>query len=246
MRTLQLVQVNSELAFWAACEKETRWLYEEIFQHGCYDDIRLPEGAFVLDVGANIGMFTYFIKRRCPSARILAFEPMPESIRALRENIAAHGLDQVVVEEFGLGSTYEEEVEFTYYPVQPGNSTRYPEEKQLQKTVLLDLEPPDEVELEHIGYPVTAAIRPIADYLPADRHVDLLKVDVEGAELDVMRGIRPEQWPLIDQVMLEVQDLDGRLQAICDLLREHGLSPEVRPSPLIPPGVLTFTVHADR
>jgi FkbM family methyltransferase len=53
--------------------------------------------------------------------------------------------------------------------------------------------------------------------------VDLLKVDVEGAELDVLRGIRDEDWPKLRSLVIEVQDEDGRLQAIQDLLARHGL-----------------------
>ena len=33
------------------------------------------------------------------------------------------------------------------------------------------------------------------------RHIDLLKIDVEGAELDVLRGVDAEHWPRIRQVL---------------------------------------------
>jgi FkbM family methyltransferase len=52
--------------------------------------------------------------------------------------------------------------------------------------------------------------------------VDLLKVDVEGAELEVLRGIRAEDWPKLQSMVLEVHDEDGRLQAMLDLLARHG------------------------
>src|SRR5262249_60403938 len=42
-------------------------------------------------------------------------------------------------------------------------------------------------------------------------HIDLLKVDVEKAELDVLEGIEATDWPRIRQVVVEVHDLDGRL-----------------------------------
>jgi type II secretory ATPase GspE/PulE/Tfp pilus assembly ATPase PilB-like protein len=35
--------------------------------------------------------------------------------------------------------------------------------------------------------------------------IGLLKVDVEGAELEVLRGIDAEQWPRIDQVVMELE-----------------------------------------
>ena len=52
--------------------------------------------------------------------------------------------------------------------------------------------------------------------------IDLLKVDVEGAELSVLRGVAPEHWGRVQQVVLEGHDQNGELQIIGDLLTGHG------------------------
>eukprot|EP00455_Lapot_gusevi_P033202 TRINITY_DN3628_c0_g1_i1.p1 TRINITY_DN3628_c0_g1~~TRINITY_DN3628_c0_g1_i1.p1 ORF type:complete len:331 (+),score=53.21 TRINITY_DN3628_c0_g1_i1:69-1061(+) len=53
--------------------------------------------------------------------------------------------------------------------------------------------------------------------------VSLLKVDVEGAELDVLLGITEEKhWNAIDQIVLEVHDLEKRVETITTLLEKHG------------------------
>ena len=61
-----------------------------------------------------------------------------------------------------------------------------------------------------------------------DRHgidgIDLLKVDVEGAELEVLEGVTGHDWSRIRSVVVEVQDVDGRLGAIDTLLRDYGLT----------------------
>lgn len=50
--------------------------------------------------------------------------------------------------------------------------------------------------------------------------IDLLKIDVERAELDVLSGISNADWGLISQVALEVHDMQGRLEQILELLKD--------------------------
>ncbi len=52
--------------------------------------------------------------------------------------------------------------------------------------------------------------------------VDLLKVDVEGAEESVLQGIQGEHWPRIRQVVAEVHDANGRAARMRRLLESHG------------------------
>jgi phthiocerol/phenolphthiocerol synthesis type-I polyketide synthase E len=54
--------------------------------------------------------------------------------------------------------------------------------------------------------------------------IDLLKVDVEKAEWDVLMGIDEEDWPKIQQVVVEVHDLDGRVDAVHRLLQDKGFT----------------------
>jgi FkbM family methyltransferase len=56
----------------------------------------------------------------------------------------------------------------------------------------------------------------------AVERIDLLKIDVEGAEWEVLTGVG-EAWPKVGAVTVEVHDMDGRVQKVCDLLRAKGL-----------------------
>ena len=54
--------------------------------------------------------------------------------------------------------------------------------------------------------------------------VDLLKIDVEGRELDVLRGLGSKSWPIVKEVVMETHNRDGRQAAIESLLRANGLT----------------------
>lgn len=58
--------------------------------------------------------------------------------------------------------------------------------------------------------------------------IDLLKIDVEGAELSVLRGISDSDWERVRQVVLEVETKDLR-EAVCELLKSHGFDVQVEP-----------------
>ena len=57
--------------------------------------------------------------------------------------------------------------------------------------------------------------------------IDLLKVDVEGAEELVLEGVKkPEHWAKIRQVAVEVHDIDGRMARLEKMLQSHGFTTE--------------------
>jgi FkbM family methyltransferase len=240
------LDLDGDLTVFASSALEARYQHREIFGEGCYGEILLPSRALVVDVGANIGLFVVFVKRRHPDATVIAFEPVEQTAGVLRKNIALHHLSEVTVHTVALGSRRETDAPFTYYPALPGNSTQHPQLKQLQQTVMSRTHPARWVARLHQGRAITVAVERLSTYLDDDRTVDLLKVDVEGAELDVLLGIDSRHWPLIRQVVMEVQDLDGRLGDVCDLLASHGLRPTARPAPLLDPDVRTHVVRAMR
>ena len=52
-------------------------------------------------------------------------------------------------------------------------------------------------------------------------HIDLLKIDAEGAEVNILNGIAQEHWPMIRQVVMEVHHRDF-VPVIRGLLEKHG------------------------
>ncbi|SCF34910.1 methyltransferase, FkbM family/amino acid adenylation domain-containing protein [Micromonospora purpureochromogenes] len=249
---------------------ETRYLYDEIFVQQVYlrDGIVLRPGATVLDVGANIGMFSLFVHTVCPDATIHAFEPVPSVADVLRRNVAEFGVP-ATVHSFGL-SRAAGEVSFTYYPgysMMSGHAAYADPDAEVavikrylanerdagadERDVLLDRA--DELLAERFaGRELTVPVRPLSavlDELAPDR-IDLLKIDVQRAEADVLAGLADRHWPLVAQVAMEVHDAagtdtEGRLDELTRLLTERGFDVVTRQDDLLA-GTDRHTLHAVR
>lgn len=63
----------------------------------------IPDKGIVLDIGANIGIMTATIAKRVQNAKIYAFEPIPENIKALKRIVNYFKLKNVKIFEAALG-----------------------------------------------------------------------------------------------------------------------------------------------
>jgi FkbM family methyltransferase len=244
MCAVKLVRVDGEVEVFAASAIDARFLYREIFGECCYGEIELPERALVLDVGANIGIFTMYVKERRPDARVLAFEPALESANALRRNVAMRGLLDVSVHELALGQQERDGVPFTYYPLVPCNSTMHPAEQRSLQALVGRAFPPRLVERMFTGREISVSVARLSRFLCEGQPVELLKVDAVGAELEILRGVDAGHWSLIRRVIIDVQDLNGRVGTLCEYLDAHGLAPTVTQSGLAHHDRLNYIIHA--
>lgn len=127
----------------------------------------LRPGDHFVDVGANVGVFSTLIGTRIPGVRITALEPYPPVRADLVDNLALNGLNVTVV-----GSAVSDaEGEATF--------------EILGRDVLNRLAPAGSNGGSGITVPVTTL-----DTLVGDDPPSLVKIDVEGAELSVMKGAK--------------------------------------------------------
>lgn len=191
-----------------------------------------PSPIVIIDAGANIGLFTLYMKSKYPSAHILAFEPAPPIFDILRRNLTLHKIPTQDVDVYAcaLGSESVASKPLTYFPNAPGNSTFVPGEKDLLRKAL----PAEHYQrmidrssagATQVGVPVETLSRFLDGYPDLER-IDLLKVDVESWELDVLRGVDDRHWEMVRNVAVEVSELSGLRGDIEALLRDKGFSVE--------------------
>jgi FkbM family methyltransferase len=153
------------------------WLGRIVFATGEYEPpvtalmkALLRPGATVVDAGANIGYFTLLASRLVgKTGHVLAFEPNPSVYQRLLGNLQRNAVTNVTAVNEALSRTA------GVLPFYEGPS---------QHTGISSLRP-----LEQASVVRQVRCRRLVDVVPAGPPVALVKIDVEGAELDVIDGM---------------------------------------------------------
>lgn len=163
---------GAAVAFECADSLESRMTCGAILEGRTYPHVPFASDVrVILDVGANCGAASVHLARRHPDAVVHAFEPGREA-RAYLERNVAH-LPNVVVHPFGLHSS-DQEATLHLHPTDLGQSSVVPSAVDSGRTEPVLLR-------SAAGWLAEAGI---------DR-VDIVKVDVEGVEVDVLESLAP-------------------------------------------------------
>jgi FkbM family methyltransferase len=159
----------------------------------------IKPGFVVFDIGANIGFLTLNFARICRQGTVVAFEPDSQNFESLEHNVKLNDFRNVHLRKLALGSQPETRVLYKLYDNNPGAnrilSGEQHEDYAHEKVTVMTL--------DHMVKELSL------------QQLDLLKIDVEGFEMFVLRGAEESirKWkPILFVELAEVN------------LNEHGFS----------------------
>ena len=212
-------------------------------EHG----INVKENDVVVDVGANIGVLGIRLSKSLQSICIHSFEPIPEIFNVLERNSHFSKNKKFKVYKKGLGKKIEKKV-FTYFPNSPALSTAQPEmwesnPKAFTKAVKGSMQnapkkfwwarlipsffiPLIAKRLLKNQQKINCEIITLSHFIKEENieKINLLKIDCEGLEWNVLMGIKEADWKKIESIVMEVHDIENRLQNTIALLKKYGFN----------------------
>lgn len=233
---------------------ETEFMYREIFVDRSYmkHGINIKDGDCIIDIGANIGLFTLFVQQECKNTTIYAFEPSPSVFELLKVNTTLYASN---AKPFNCGLSSEtKEALFTFYEgysiISGFNANTEEDEKTVRAGILNTLRQNStydtgaldefvdklmEGKLESESF--VCQVKTLSDVIRENKlqHIDLLKIDAEMSELDILKGIEDSDWHKIRQIVMEVHGKERTsIREITALLKKKGFEIAVDDDHLFP------------
>jgi FkbM family methyltransferase len=186
---------------------DTGALFEEIFIYQQYFFKAATPTPWIIDCGSHIGMSILYFKALYPQARILGFEPAPDTFKLLSENVKDNRLKHVRLENKAVSN---EEGRLEFYGDRSKTSSLMKERGSKESTLV------DVVKL--------------SKYI--DREVSFLKLDVEGVEDRVLQDLAAaDKLKMVRQMIIEyhhhiTRDVD-RLSEFLKILEDHNFGYQI-------------------
>ncbi|HLT74349.1 MAG TPA: FkbM family methyltransferase [Ohtaekwangia sp.] len=174
--------------------------------HDALEQLCLP-GMVVLDVGTNLGYTALRLAKKVADGSVVGFEPDPQNFTLCQKNLAANNFRNLQVHNVGLGASRKTAIMETRVSFNRGGNRIN----------------------ENVADGQRIEVHMLDEYFPSlgVPRVDLMKIDVEGYELQVLRGAeriiseyRPRLFVEVDDSNLKDQGDSAEL--LIEFLRKLG------------------------
>jgi FkbM family methyltransferase len=195
-------------------------------------------------------------------AQIYSFEPIPANFQCLKKNLAAHTHIAKIYNEGISNVTTDCFMDFTLFGKDFATATYRREDKLISNyapllnyNTLLEITKTTNKSLYYqlkylpfmrhylikknymnqtIETKVRCKLTSLSAFIENNQlnHIDFLKIDVEGAEMDVIQSIHPKQFSIIKQCSIEVHNIENRVTKLANFLTEHGFFVKICKNPM--------------
>jgi FkbM family methyltransferase len=163
-----------------------------------------PQATVVVDFGANIGISALYFLSEAPRSRVHLFEGNPALIGRLRENLRSFG-DRVVVNDVAVSA----HTGMTEFGVE--ETGRYGGIVAPARTATIEV-------------PCLSATEALEQVLHDEGRIDLLKIDVEGNEMVILRTLDPAVLDRVDAIVVETAVEENLLEGRFAMRRTEKIS----------------------
>ncbi len=191
------------------------YLFNEVFVSNDYYFEASTNAPIIVDCGANIGMSVLYFKKMYPEARITAFEANPHAFDMLKQNVESNHLEDVELHNIAL---YDTETEISFF-IGEDVGTLLGSIKQERGG----------------GHELKVKAERLSTYLAKMDAVDLIKMDVEGAEVKIFAdlaesGTITKAKEYIVEYHHNMDDEKSNLASFLQLFESNGYSYNVKAS----------------
>ena len=169
------------------------FMQNEIFNENIYEFKTNNQEPYIIDAGANIGLSVIYFKKKFPNAKVVAFEPDPEIFNILKNNMQSFNLKDVDLINKGV---WKEDATLPFFSEGADAGTLNVKSKNKENLQTIDL----------------IALKPYIS-----KKVDFLKIDIEGAETEVLKSVE-NSLHHVARIFIEYHSYVGEKQTLGEII----------------------------